>query len=46
MEPLDVFWLEEPVPSGDVDRSAALAAATGVPIVGCETESGWPGSAP
>jgi L-alanine-DL-glutamate epimerase-like enolase superfamily enzyme len=43
MEPLDVFWLEEPVPTDDVDGSAALAAATSVPIAGYETESGMAG---
>jgi L-alanine-DL-glutamate epimerase-like enolase superfamily enzyme len=43
MESLDVFWLEEPVPTDDVDGSAALAAATSVPIAGYETESGMAG---
>lgn len=43
MEPLDVFWLEEPVATDDVDGSAALAAATSVPIAGYETESGLAG---
>ncbi len=43
MEPLDVFWLEEPVPTDDVDGSAAVAAATSVPIAGYETESGLAG---
>jgi len=43
MEPLDVFWLEEPVPTDDVDGSAALAAATSIPIAGYETESGMAG---
>src|SRR5688572_10349205 len=43
MEPYDVAWLEEPVPTDDVDGSAAVAAATSVPIAGYETESGMAG---
>ena len=43
MEPYDVAWLEEPVPTDDVDGSAALAAATSIPIAGYETESGLAG---
>jgi L-alanine-DL-glutamate epimerase-like enolase superfamily enzyme len=40
MEPLDIAWVEEPLPTDDVDGSAALAAATSIPIAGYETESG------
>jgi L-alanine-DL-glutamate epimerase-like enolase superfamily enzyme len=43
MEPLDLLWLEEPVATDDVDGSAALAAATSIPIAGYETESGLAG---
>ena len=43
MEPLDLFWLEEPVATDDVDGSAAVARATSVPIAGYETESGMAG---
>ena len=43
MEPYDLAWLEEPVPTDDVDGSAALAAATSIPIAGYETESGMAG---
>ena len=43
MEPFDVFWLEEPVTTDDVDGSAAVAAATSIPIAGYETESGMAG---
>ena len=43
MEPYDLTWLEEPVPTDDVDGSAALAAVTSIPIAGYETESGMAG---
>jgi L-alanine-DL-glutamate epimerase-like enolase superfamily enzyme len=40
VEPYRIFWIEEPVDSGDVAASAALAAATPIPIAGYESEVG------
>lgn len=38
MEPFHILWFEEPLSSDDMDSSAALAAATDIPIAGYETE--------
>ncbi|MTI79684.1 MAG: mandelate racemase/muconate lactonizing enzyme family protein [Firmicutes bacterium] len=38
LEPLDIFFLEEPISSDDVDGSAELARFTDIPIAGYETE--------
>lgn len=40
MEPLNIAMLEEPLSPDDIDGSAALAAATSIPIGGYETETG------
>ena len=36
-EPIDLFWLEEPLPADDVSGHARLAAATSIPIAVGET---------
>lgn len=36
LEPLRIHWLEEPLPTADVDGYAALVASTGVPIAAGE----------
>jgi L-alanine-DL-glutamate epimerase-like enolase superfamily enzyme len=40
LEPYDLFWIEEPVPTDDIDGSAAVAAALPMAIAGYETEIG------
>ena len=40
LEPYDVFWIEEPVATDDIDGSAEVAAALGTSIAGYETEVG------
>jgi D-arabinonate dehydratase len=37
MEPLDVYWLEEPVSPDDVAGSAEVAAKLAIPVAGYET---------
>ena len=39
----DVHWLEEPVPTEDIDGSAEVAHAIDVPVAGYETETGLAG---
>ena len=39
LEELDYSWLEEPISPDDVAGSAAVVAATSIPIAGYETES-------
>ncbi|MFL5732101.1 MAG: mandelate racemase/muconate lactonizing enzyme family protein [Chloroflexia bacterium] len=43
VEDLDIFWLEEPVFTEDLDGSALLAHQLVTPIAGYETETGLPG---
>jgi L-alanine-DL-glutamate epimerase-like enolase superfamily enzyme len=43
VEPYRVFWIEEPVDADMPAASAALAAATPIPIAGYETEVGLAG---
>ena len=43
VEPYDVFWLEEPVATEDVDGSAEVAHRLDVPVAGYETETGLAG---
>src|SRR5215468_9216219 len=40
MEPYDLYWIEEPVATDDIDGSARVAAALTTPIAGYETEVG------
>ena len=40
LEPFDLYWIEEPVATDDIDGSAAVAAALHTPIAGYETEVG------
>jgi D-arabinonate dehydratase len=40
MEPYNLYWIEEPVATDDIDGSAAVAAALATPIAGYETEMG------
>lgn len=40
MEPYNLFWIEEPVATDDIDGSAAVAAALATAIAGYETEVG------
>lgn len=40
LEPYDLYWLEEPVATDDIDGSAAVAAALTTSIAGYETEIG------
>ncbi len=40
LEPYDLFWIEEPVTTDDIDGSAAVAAALPTAIAGYETEIG------
>jgi len=40
MEPYNLYWIEEPVATDDIDGSAAVAAALAAPIAGYETEVG------
>lgn len=39
----DIAWMEEPVPTDDVDGSAEIARATDVPVAGYESETGLGG---
>jgi L-alanine-DL-glutamate epimerase-like enolase superfamily enzyme len=32
LEPVDIYWLEEPLPADDVDGHARLAASTSIPV--------------
>ena len=43
VEALDVFWLEEPVATEDVDGSAEVARSLDTPVAGYETETGLAG---
>ncbi|HKS89505.1 MAG TPA: mandelate racemase/muconate lactonizing enzyme family protein [Stellaceae bacterium] len=40
MEPSDLYWIEEPVATDDIDGSAEVAHALAAPIAGYETENG------
>ena len=40
LEPYDLFWLEEPVATDDIDGSAEVARALTTSIAGYETEVG------
>jgi D-arabinonate dehydratase len=40
MEPHDIYWIEEPVATDDIDGSARVADALATPIAGYETEIG------
>ncbi len=40
MEPYDLYWIEEPVATDDIDGSAEVARALATPIAGYETEMG------
>ncbi len=40
LEPLDVTWLEEPVPADDVSGYALIRRSTSVPLAGGESEFG------
>jgi L-alanine-DL-glutamate epimerase-like enolase superfamily enzyme len=40
MEPYQLYWLEEPVSTDDIDGSAQVAAALATPVAGYETEIG------
>jgi L-alanine-DL-glutamate epimerase-like enolase superfamily enzyme len=39
-EPYELYWIEEPVATDDIDGSARVAAALATPIAGYETELG------
>jgi L-alanine-DL-glutamate epimerase-like enolase superfamily enzyme len=43
VEDLDIYWLEEPVATEDLDGSAMVAHQLAVPVSGYETETGLPG---
>lgn len=43
VEDLDIYWLEEPVATEDLDGSAMVAQQLAVPVSGYETETGLPG---
>jgi L-alanine-DL-glutamate epimerase-like enolase superfamily enzyme len=43
LEPYDLYWIEEPVATDDIDGSARVAAALATPIAGYETEVGLHG---
>jgi L-alanine-DL-glutamate epimerase-like enolase superfamily enzyme len=43
VDDLDVYWLEEPVRTDDIDGSAMLAQQLVTPVAGYETETGLPG---
>jgi L-alanine-DL-glutamate epimerase-like enolase superfamily enzyme len=43
VEDLDIFWLEEPVATEDIDGSAMVAQQLTTPVAGYETETGLPG---
>src|SRR6266851_5889804 len=40
MEPYNLYWIEEPVATDDIDGSAEVARALATPIAGYETEIG------
>src|SRR5947199_7262479 len=40
MEPHQLYWIEEPVATDDIDGSAEVARAPATPIAGYETETG------
>lgn len=40
MEPYNLYWIEEPVATDDIDGSARVADALAAPIAGYETETG------
>jgi L-alanine-DL-glutamate epimerase-like enolase superfamily enzyme len=40
LEPYNLYWIEEPVATDDIDGSAQVAAALATPIAGYETETG------
>jgi L-alanine-DL-glutamate epimerase-like enolase superfamily enzyme len=40
MEPQNLYWIEEPVATDDIQGSAEVARALGAPIAGYETEVG------
>jgi L-alanine-DL-glutamate epimerase-like enolase superfamily enzyme len=40
MEPCNLYWIEEPVATDDIDGSAEVARALATPIAGYETEVG------
>src|SRR5271169_1055888 len=40
LEPYKLYWIEEPVATDDIDRSARVADALATPIAGYETEIG------
>ena len=40
MEPYNLYWIEEPVATDDIDGSARVADALATPIAGYETEMG------
>jgi L-alanine-DL-glutamate epimerase-like enolase superfamily enzyme len=43
VEPFDIFWLEEPVATEDIDGSAEVARQLDVAVAGYETETGLAG---
>jgi L-alanine-DL-glutamate epimerase-like enolase superfamily enzyme len=43
VDDLDIYWLEEPVATEDLDGSAMVAHQLAVPVSGYETETGLPG---
>ncbi len=43
VEPFDIFWLEEPVATDDIDGSALVAHQLDTPVAGYETETGLGG---
>src|SRR5579864_9473684 len=43
MEPYQLYWIEEPVATDDIDGSAEVARALATPIAGYETEIGLHG---
>ena len=40
LEPYNLYWIEEPVATDDIEGSASVAAALATPIAGYETEIG------
>jgi L-alanine-DL-glutamate epimerase-like enolase superfamily enzyme len=40
MEPYNLYWIEEPVATDDIEGSAQVAAALATPVAGYETEIG------
>jgi L-alanine-DL-glutamate epimerase-like enolase superfamily enzyme len=43
VESFDIRWLEEPVPTDDIEGSALVAHRLDTPLAGYETETGLPG---